>query len=156
MPRKGRVAKREILPDPQYHDIKVAKLINNVMLDGKKGLAQKIVYGAFDFIEEKSGQSAMEVFNKALENVMPQLEVKARRVGGSNYQVPVEVRPERRQTLAFRWLVTAARARSERSMSQRLANELLDAAEGNGAAFKRKEEMHRMAEANRAFAHFRW
>ncbi len=156
MPRKGRVAKREILPDPQYHDVKVAKLINNVMLDGKKGLAQRIVYDAFALIQEKAGQDPLEVFAKAMENVMPQLEVKARRVGGSNYQVPMEVRPERRQTLAFRWLVNAARARSERSMSQRLAAELLDAAEGNGAAFKRKEEMHRMAEANRAFAHFRW
>ncbi|MDO5738202.1 MAG: 30S ribosomal protein S7 [Eubacteriales bacterium] len=156
MPRKGRVAKREVLPDPKYHDVKVAKLINNVMLDGKKGLAQKIVYDAFDLIQEKASQDALEVFAKAMENVMPQLEVKARRVGGSNYQVPMEVRPERRQTLAFRWLVNAARNRSERSMSERLANELLDAAEGNGAAFKRKEEMHRMAEANRAFAHFRW
>ncbi len=156
MPRKGRVPKREILPDPRYHDIRVAKLINNVMLDGKKGLAQRIVYSAFDEIQEKTGQDAMEVFEKALENVMPMLEVKARRVGGSNYQVPIEVRPERRQTLAFRWIVTAARARSERSMIQRLANELLDASEGNGAAFRKKEEMHRMAEANRAFAHFRW
>ena len=154
MPRKGRVPKREILPDPRYHDIRVAKLINNVMLDGKKGLAQRIVYSAFDEIQEKTGQDAMEVFEKALENVMPMLEVKARRVGGSNYQVPIEVRPERRQTLAFRWIVTAARARSERSMIQRLANELLDASEGNGAAFRKKEEMHRMAEANRAFAHF--
>lgn len=156
MPRKGRVPKREILPDPRYHDVRVAKLINNVMLDGKKGLAQRIVYNAFDTIQEKSGQDAMEVFEKALENVMPMLEVKARRVGGSNYQVPIEVRPDRRQTLAFRWIVNAARARSERSMVQRLANELLDASEGNGAAFRKKEEMHRMAEANRAFAHFRW
>ncbi len=126
------------------------------MLDGKKGLAQRIVYGAFDRIAEKSGQEAIEVFNKALENVMPMLEVKARRVGGSNYQVPIEVRPERRQTLALRWIVNAARARSERTMKERLAAELLDAFNQQGAAFRRKEEMHRMAEANRAFAHYRW
>ena len=148
--------KREVLPDPVYHDIRISKLVNNVMQDGKKGLAQSIVYGAFDQISEKSGQEAIDVFNKALENVMPMLEVKARRVGGSNYQVPIEVRPERRQTLALRWIVTAARARSERTMKDRLAAELLDAFNQQGAAFRRKEEMHRMAEANRAFAHYRW
>ena len=156
MPRKGHVPKREVLPDPVYHDVRVSKLVNNVMLDGKKGLAQRIVYGAFDQVAEKSGQEAIEVFNKALENVMPMLEVKARRVGGSNYQVPIEVRPERRQTLALRWIVNAARARSERTMKERLAAELLDAFNQQGAAFRRKEEMHRMAEANRAFAHYRW
>lgn len=156
MPRKGHVFKREILPDPVYHDIKVAKLINIVMQDGKKGLAQSIVYGAFDLVKEKTGQDGIETFTKALESVMPVLEVKARRVGGSNYQVPVEVRPERRQTLALRWIVNAARNRSERTMIQRLAGELMDAVNGTGAAFKRKEEMHRMAEANRAFAHYRW
>jgi len=150
------VPKREVLPDPVYHDVRVSKLVNNVMLDGKKGLAQRIVYGAFDQVAEKSGQEAIEVFNKALENVMPMLEVKARRVGGSNYQVPIEVRPERRQTLALRWIVNAARARSERTMKDRLAAELLDAFNQQGAAFRRKEEMHRMAEANRAFAHYRW
>ncbi|HHU06920.1 MAG TPA: 30S ribosomal protein S7 [Clostridiaceae bacterium] len=156
MPRKGHVPKREVLPDPVYHDIRISKLVNNVMLDGKKGLAQRIVYGAFDQIAEKSGQEAIDVFNKALENVMPMLEVKARRVGGSNYQVPIEVRPERRQTLALRWIVQAARSRSERTMKDRLAAELLDAYNQQGAAFKRKEDMHRMAEANRAFAHYRW
>lgn len=156
MPRKGHVPKREVLPDPVYHDIRVSKLVNNVMLDGKKGLAQSIVYGAFDQIAEKSGQEAIDVFNKALENVMPMLEVKARRVGGSNYQVPIEVRPERRQTLALRWIVQAARSRSERTMKDRLAAELLDAFNQQGAAFRRKEDMHRMAEANRAFAHYRW
>ncbi len=156
MPRKGHVPKREVLPDPVYHDIRVSKLVNNVMLDGKKGLAQRIVYGAFDQIAEKSDQEAIDVFNKALENVMPMLEVKARRVGGSNYQVPIEVRPERRQTLALRWIVQAARLRSERTMKERLAAELLDASNQQGAAFRRKEEMHRMAEANRAFAHYRW
>jgi len=156
VPRKGFVPKREVLPDPVYHDIRVSKLVNNVMLDGKKALAQRIVYGAFDQVAEKSGQEAIDVFNKALENVMPLLEVKARRVGGSNYQVPIEVCPERRQTLALRWIVNAARARSERTMKDRLAAELLDASNQSGAAFRRKEEMHRMAEANRAFAHYRW
>lgn len=156
MPRKGHVFKREILPDPVYNDIKVAKLINIVMQDGKKGLAQRIVYGAFDLVKEKSGQEGVEVFGKALEAVMPVLEVKARRVGGSNYQVPVEVRPERRQTLALRWIVNAARTRGERTMIERLGAELMDAANGTGSAFKRKEEMHRIAEANRAFAHYRW
>ncbi len=156
MPRKGHVPKREVLPDPVYHDVRVSKLVNGVMLDGKKGLAQSIVYGAFDMVAEKSGQEAIEVFNKALENVMPLLEVKSRRVGGSNYQVPIEVRPVRRQTLALRWIVKAARSRNERTMVERLAGELLDACNQQGAAYKRKEEMHRMAEANRAFAHYRW
>jgi len=156
VPRKGHVPRKEVLPDPVYHDIRVAKLVNNVMLDGKKVLAQRIVYGAFDTIQERINQDPLEVFNKALENVMPMLEVKARRVGGSNYQVPVEVRPERRQTLGLRWLVEAARKRSERTMKDRLAGELLDAFNQAGSAFRRKEEMHRMAEANRAFAHYRW
>ena len=156
MPRKGHVPRKEVLPDPVYHDIRVSKLVNNVMLDGKKVLAQRIVYGAFDTIQERINQDPLEVFNKALENVMPMLEVKARRVGGSNYQVPVEVRPERRQTLGLRWLVDAARKRSERTMRDRLAGELLDAFNQAGSAFRRKEEMHRMAEANRAFAHYRW
>ena len=156
MPRKGHVPKREVLPDPVYGDKRVTKLVNNIMLDGKKGLAQRIVYGAFDLIQERSGEEPLEVFNKALENIMPQLEVKARRVGGSNYQVPIEVRPDRRQTLALRWLVAAARARSERTMKERLAGELLDALNSTGAAYRKKEEMHRMADANRAFAHYRW
>ncbi len=156
MPRKGHVPKREILPDPVYNDVKVAKLINVVMLDGKKGLAQRIVYGAFDLVKEKTSEEGIEVFNKALENVMPVLEVKARRVGGSNYQVPIEVRPERRQTLALRWIVNGARSRGERTMKERLAAELMDAVNGSGSAYKKKEEMHRMAEANRAFAHYRW
>ncbi len=156
MPRKGHVPKREILPDPVYNDVKVAKLINVVMLDGKKGLAQRIVYGAFDLVKEKTSEEGIEVFNKALENVMPVLEVKARRVGGSNYQVPIEVRPERRQTLALRWIVNGARNRGERTMKERLAAELMDAVNGSGSAYKKKEEMHRMAEANRAFAHYRW
>lgn len=156
MPRKGHVPKREILPDPVYNDVKVAKLINVVMLDGKKGLAQRIVYGAFDLVKEKTSEEGIEVFNKALENVMPVLEVKARRVGGSNYQVPIEVRPERRQTLALRWIVNGARSRGERTMKERLAVELMDAVNGSGSAYKKKEEMHRMAEANRAFAHYRW
>lgn len=156
MPRKGHVPTREVLPDPIYHDVRVTKLINNIMLDGKKGVAQKICYEAFAAIKERSGLEPLEVFNKALENVMPVLEVKARRVGGSNYQVPVEIRPERRQTLGLRWLVQYSRQRSERTMRERLAAELLDASNGTGGAFKKKEDMHRMAEANRAFAHYRW
>lgn len=156
MPRKGHVPTREVLPDPIYHDIRIAKLVNNVMLDGKKGIAQKICYQAFDLIKEKTSQDPIDVFNKALENTMPLLEVKARRVGGANYQVPIEVRPERRQTLALRWIVQFARKRSERTMKERLANELIDASNESGGAYKKKEEMHRMAEANRAFAHFRW
>ena len=156
MPRKGNIPVRKVLPDPLYNDVRVSKLINNVMLDGKKGLAQKIVYDAFDSIKEKTGEEPIEVFNKALENVMPQLECKARRVGGANYQVPIDVRPERRLTLGLRWIVAYARTRSEKTMRERLAAELMDAANGTGGAFKRKEEMHRMADANRAFAHYKW
>jgi small subunit ribosomal protein S7 len=156
VPRKGNIPVRKVLPDPLYNDERVSKLINNVMLDGKKGLAQKIVYGAFDSIKEKTGEEPIEVFNKALENVMPQLECKARRVGGANYQVPIDVRPDRRLTLGLRWIVSYARSRSEKTMKERLAAELMDAANGAGGAFKRKEEMHRMAEANRAFAHYKW
>ena len=156
MPRKGNIPVRKVLPDPLYNDVRVSKLINNVMLDGKKGLAQKIVYEAFDSIKDKTGEQPIEVFNKALENVMPQLECKARRVGGANYQVPIDVRPERRLTLGLRWIVAYARSRSEKTMKERLAAELMDAANGAGGAFKRKEEMHRMADANRAFAHYKW
>ena len=156
MPRKGHVPTRDVLPDPIYHDVRVTKLINNIMLDGKKGVAQKICYGAFDLIKERTGNEPIEVFNKALENVMPMLEVKARRVGGANYQVPIEVRPERRQTLGLRWIVSMAKNRGERTMRERLANELIDAFNSTGGAFKKKEDMHRMADANRAFAHYRW
>ena len=156
MPRKGNIPVRKVLPDPLYNDVRVSKLINNVMLDGKKGLAQKIVYEAFDSIKEKTGEQPIDVFNKALENVMPQLECKARRVGGANYQVPIDVRPERRLTLGLRWIVAYARSRSEKTMKERLAAELMDAANGAGGAFKRKEEMHRMADANRAFANYKW
>ncbi|MDD2392432.1 MAG: 30S ribosomal protein S7 [Eubacteriales bacterium] len=156
MPRKGHVAVREILPDPLYNSIVVTKLVNNIMLDGKKGVAQKIVYGAFDIIKEKTSQDPMEVFKKALENVMPVLEVKARRVGGANYQVPIEVRPERRQTLGLRWIVQFARTRNDKTMKERLAGELMDAANSMGGAYKRKEDIHKMADANRAFAHYRW
>ena len=156
MPRKGNIPVRKVLPDPLYNDVRVSKLINNVMLDGKKGLAQKIVYDAFDSIKEKTGEQPIDVFNKALENVMPQLECKARRVGGANYQVPIDVRSERRLTLGLRWIVAYARSRSEKTMKERLAAELMDAANGAGGAFKRKEEMHRMADANRAFAHYKW
>lgn len=156
MPRRSGVPKRDVLPDPVYGSKVVTKVINQVMQDGKKGTAQEIVYGAFDEIKVKTGQDPMEVFNKAINNLMPMLECKARRVGGANYQVPMEVRPERRQTLAIRWLVMFARKRSDRNMYQRLAGELMDAANETGGAFKRKEEMHRAAEANKAFAHFRW
>ncbi len=156
MPRKGHVAIREVLPDPLYNSVVVTKLINNVMLDGKKGVAQKIVYGAFDIIKERTSQDPLEVFKKALENVMPVLEVKARRVGGANYQVPIEVRPERRQTLGLRWIVQYAKSRSDKTMKERLANELLDAVNSTGNAYKKKEDMHKMADANRAFAHYRW
>ena len=156
MPRRSGVPKRDVLPDPVYGSKVVTKLVNQVMLDGKKGIAQGIVYDAFNMMSEKTGKEAMEVFTTALQNVMPQLEVKARRVGGSNYQVPIEIREERRQTLAIRWIVLNARKRSDRDMYARLANELLDAANNTGGAVKKKEEMHRMAEANRAFAHFRW
>ena len=156
MPRRGQIAKRDVLPDPLYNSKLVTRLINNIMLDGKKGTAQKIVYGAFEIIAEKTGRDALEVFTEAMENVMPQLEVKARRVGGSTYQVPMEVRPERRQTLGLRWITVYTRARNERTMKERLANEVLDALNGNGGAAKKREDTHRMAEANKAFAHYRW
>ena len=156
MPRRGQISKREVLPDPMYNSQLVTKLVNNVMLDGKKGVAQKIVYDAFAMVEEKSGENALDVFQKALENIMPVLEVKARRVGGSNYQVPMEVRAERRQTLGLRWLISFARSRGERTMAERLAAEILDAKAEQGGAFKKKEETHRMAEANKAFAHYRY
>ena len=156
MPRRGNTPKREVLPDPVYGSVVVAKLINSIMLDGKKGVAQKIVYDAFDIIREKTGREPLEVFEEAMENVMPLLEVKARRIGGATYQVPIEVRPERRQTLGLRWITLFSRQRSERTMKERLANEILDAVNQSGGAFKRKEEMHRMAEANKAFAHFRY
>ena len=156
MPRRGQIAKRDVLPDPMYNSKVVTRLINNIMLDGKKGVAQKNVYGAFDIIQEKTGNDPLETFEAAMENVMPVLEVKARRVGGATYQVPMEVRPERRQTLGLRWITLYARSRSERTMKERLANEILDAVNETGAAFKKREETHRMAEANKAFAHFRW
>ena len=156
MPRRGQIAKRDVLPDPLYNSKLVTRLINSVMLDGKKGVAQKIVYDAFDIIAEKTGNDPLETFEKAMENIMPLLEVKARRVGGATYQVPVEVRPARQQTMALRWLVGFARKRGERSMEDRLFGELRDALNAQGGAFKKKEEMHRMAEANKAFAHFRW
>ena len=157
MPRRGFIAKRDVLPDPIYNSKLVTRLINNVMYDGKRGVAQRIVYGAFDIIKSNSeSANAMEVFEKAMENVMPSLEVKARRVGGATYQVPIEVRPERRQTLGLRWIVGFARKRSERTMRERLAKELLDAYGETGGAFKKKEDTHKMAESNKAFAHFRW
>ncbi|CAD2070785.1 30S ribosomal protein S7 [Phocicoccus schoeneichii] len=156
MPRKGPVAKRDVLPDPIHNSKLITKLINKLMIDGKRGTSQKILYSAFELVEERSGRNSMEVFEEALENIMPLLEVKARRVGGSNYQVPVEVRPERRTTLGLRWLVNYSRLRGEKTMVERLANEILDAANNTGASVKRREEMHKMAEANRAFAHYRW
>ena len=156
MPRKGHVQKREILADPLYNNKVVTKLINAVMLDGKKGVAQKIVYGAFDIITEKTGKDPLEVFDAAMENVMPQLEVKAVRKGGATYQVPFEVRPERKQTLGLRWLTAYSRTRSERTMKERLAGEIMDAVNGIGGAAKKREDTHKMAEANRAFAHYRW
>ena len=156
MPRRCQISKREVLPDPMYNSQLVTKLINNIMLDGKKGVAQKIVYEAFATIEAKLGENALDVFQAALENVMPVLEVKARRIGGSNYQVPMEVRAERRQTLGLRWLTSYARSRSERTMAERLAAEIMDAKAGAGGAFKKKEDVHRMAEANKAFSHFRF
>ena len=156
MPRRGNVPKREILPDPLYNSVLVTKLVNSIMLDGKKGVAQKVVYGAFDIIKEKTGQEPLEVFNTAIENIMPSLEVKARRVGGATYQVPIEVRPERRQTLGLRWLTGYARKRSEKTMKERLAGEIMDACNNAGAAVKKREEVHKMAESNKAFAHFRW
>ena len=156
MPRRGSISKRDVLPDPLYNSKLVTKLINNVMYDGKKGVAQTIVYDAFKMIEEKMGQNALEVFQAALDNIKPELEVKARRVGGSTYQVPMEVRPERQQTLALRWLINYSRNRSERTMAERLAGEIMDAKNSMGGAFKKKEETHRMAEANKAFAHYRY
>ncbi len=156
MPRRGNVPKREVLADPLYHSIVVTKLINGVMYDGKKGVAQSIVYRAFEIVGEKTGKAPMEVFQTALENIMPVLEVKARRLGGATYQVPIEVRAERRQTLGIRWLVSFARSRGEKSMAEKLAGEIMDAANNTGNAVKRREDMHKMAEANRAFAHYRW
>ena len=156
MPRRGNVPKREVLPDPLYNSVLVTKLINSIMLDGKKGVAQKVVYGAFDIIKEKTGNDPMDVYTKALENIMPSLEVKARRVGGATYQVPIEVRPERRQTLGLRWLTTYSRNRSEKTMKERLAAELMDAANNTGSAVKKREDTHKMAESNKAFAHYRW
>ena len=156
VPRRGNVPKREVLPDPMYHSVLVTKLVNSIMLDGKKGVAQKVVYGAFEIVEEKTGKNGLEAFQQAMENIMPTLEVKTRRVGGANYQVPMEVRPARRQTLGLRWLTAYSRARGERTMAERLAGELMDAANNTGAAVKKREDTHKMAEANKAFAHFRW
>ena len=156
MPRRGYIAKRDVLPDPIYNSKVVTKLINNIMIDGKKSVAQGIVYDAFDIIKEKEEKNPLEVFEAALENIMPVLEVKARRVGGATYQVPLEIRPERRQTLGLRWLVTYARTRHEKTMAEKLAGEIMDAVNGNGGAFKKKEDTHRMAEANKAFAHYKW
>ena len=156
LPRRGNVPKREILPDPIYGSILVTKLVNSIMLDGKKGVAQKVVYGAFQIVEEKTGKSGLEAFQQAMENIMPAVEVKTRRVGGANYQVPIEVRPERRQTLGLRWLTNYSRARSEKTMRERLAGEIMDACNNTGAAVKKREDTHKMAEANKAFSHFRW
>lgn len=156
MPRRGNIAKRDVLPDPLYNSKLVTRLINNIMYDGKKGVAQKIVYGAFDIVKEKTGKEPLEVFEQAMENIMPVLEVKARRVGGANYQVPIEVRPERRQTLGLRWITTYSRNRSEKTMGERLAGEILDAVNNLGGSCKKREDTHRMAEANKAFAHYRW
>ena len=156
MPRRGNVPKREVLPDPMYNSVLVTKLVNSIMLDGKKGVAQKVVYGAFDIIKEKTGNEPLDVFTQAMENIMPSLEVKARRVGGATYQVPMEVRPARRQTLGLRWLTAYARARGERTMAERLAGEIMDAANNTGSAVKKREDTHKMAESNKAFAHFRW
>ena len=156
MPRKGPVTRRDVLPDPMYNSKLVTRLINRIMVDGKRGVAQTILYRAFDLIQERSGNEPMEVFEQALKNIMPVLEVKARRVGGANYQVPIEVKPERRTTLGLRWLVNYARLRGEKTMEERLANEILDAANNTGAAVKKREDTHKMAEANKAFAHYRW
>ena len=156
MPRRGNVPKREILPDPMYGSVLVTKLVNSIMLDGKKGVAQKVVYGAFDIIKEKTDKEPLEVFTVAMEKIMPSLEVKARRVGGATYQVPMEVRPARRQTLGLRWLTNYSRARGERTMAERLAGEIMDAANNTGSAVKKREDTHKMAESNKAFAHFRW
>ena len=156
MPRKGHIQKRDVLPDPIYKDKVVTKLINNIMLDGKKSVAQKIVYGAFERVANETGKDALEVFNEAMNNVMPLLEVKARRIGGATYQVPIDVRPDRRQALGLRWITTYSRARSEKTMEERLAKEIMDAANNTGASVKKKEDMHKMAEANKAFAHYRF
>ncbi|NLY44483.1 MAG: 30S ribosomal protein S7 [Tissierella sp.] len=156
MPRKGHVPKREVMPDPVYNDVVITKLINNIMLDGKKGVAQNIVYGALDYVAEKTSEDPLEVFNRAMNNIMPVLEVKARRLGGATYQVPIEVRPERRETLGLRWLVTYTRNRGEKTMVERLAKEILDASNGMGSSVKKREDTHKMAEANKAFAHYRW
>ena len=156
MPRRGNVPKREVLPDPQYNSVLVTKLVNSVMLDGKKGVAQKVVYGAFEIVENKTGNNGLEVFQQAMENIMPAVEVKTRRVGGANYQVPIEVRPERRQTLGLRWLTGYARKRSEKTMKERLAGEIMDACNNTGSAVKKREDTHKMAESNKAFAHFRY
>ncbi len=156
MPRKGHIAKRDVLPDPIYQNKIVTKLINNIMLDGKKGVAQKIVYGAFDRVAKATGKDALEVFTEAMNNIQPALEVKSRRIGGATYQVPIDVRPDRRQALALRWMTEFSRKRGERTMEERLAKEILDAANNTGASVKRKEDMHRMAEANKAFAHYRF
>ena len=156
MPRRGNIPKRDVLPDPLYGSKMVTRLINNVMYDGKKGVAQKIVYGAFEIVQQKTGKEPLEAFEQALENIMPVLEVKARRVGGATYQVPIEVRPARRQTLGLRWLTTYSRSRSERTMQERLAGEIMDALNSTGGACKKREDTHKMAEANKAFAHYRW
>lgn len=156
MPRRGSVSMRDVLPDPLYNSKMVTRLINNIMYDGKKGVSQKIVYSAFEIIKEKTGKEPLEVFQQAMENIMPALEVKARRVGGATYQVPIEVRPERRQTLGLRWLTLYSRARSEKTMRERLANEILDATNNIGGSVKKREDTHKMAEANKAFAHYRW
>ena len=156
MPRRGNVPKREILPDPLYNSVLVTKLVNSIMLDGKKGVAQKVVYGAFDIIKDKTGKEPLEVFTTAIENIMPSLETKSRRVGGSTYQVPMEVSPERRQTLGLRWLTSYSRNRGEKTMKERLAGEIMDAANNTGSSVKKREDTHKMAEANKAFAHYRW
>ena len=156
VPRRGNVPKREVLPDPIYGTVLVTKLVNSIMLDGKKGVAQKVVYGAFQIVEEKTGKSGLEAFQQAMENIMPAVEVKTRRVGGANYQVPIEVRPARRQTLGLRWLTNYSRNRSEKTMKERLAGEIMDACNNTGSAVKKREDTHKMAEANKAFSHFRW
>ena len=156
MPRRGNVPKREVLPDPIYNSVLVTKLVNSIMLDGKKGVAQKVVYGAFELVEQKTGKNGLEAFQQAMENIMPALEVKSRRVGGATYQVPLEVKPERRQTLGLRWITTYARKRSESTMRERLAGEIMDACNNTGASVKKREDTPKMAEANKAFSHFRW
>ena len=156
MPRRGNVPKREVLPDPVYKSTLVTKLVNSVMLDGKKGVAQRVVYGAFEIVEQKTGKNGLDAFQQAMENIMPSLEIKSRRVGGATYQVPIEVRPDRRQTLGLRWITNYSRARSENSMKERLAAEIMDAANNTGASVKKREDTHKMAEANKAFSHFRW